>query len=104
MRCDVLKKRWQKEKERKYALVSCRILQTFVSNLVEKNRFAYNGVRSHSSRAKMKENVLESRDPLLSASASGQILILGPVMMTTVMVVVVMVVTVSRWEAYFNRS
>ena len=54
----------------------------------------------------MKENVLEPRNPLLSASASGQIVILGPVMMTTMMMVVVVmvVVTVSRWKAYFNRA
>jgi hypothetical protein len=51
----------------------------------------------------MKENVLEPRNPLLSASASGQIVILGPVMMTTMMMMVVMV-TMSRWKAYFNRA
>lgn len=53
----------------------------------------------------MKENVLEPRDPLLSAGASGQIVILGPMrMMTTVMmVVVVMVVAVSRRQADFDR-
>lgn len=53
----------------------------------------------------MKENVLESRDPLLSSGASGQIVILGPMrMMTTVMmVVVVMVVAVSRRQADFDR-
>lgn len=54
----------------------------------------------------MKENVLEPRDPLLSAGASGQIVILGPMrMMTTVvmMMVVVMVVAVSRRQADFDR-
>jgi hypothetical protein len=94
----------ERKRERKYALVACRKLQTFVNNLVPKDRFGYFGVRAHSSGTKMKENVLEPRDPLLSASASGQIVIFGPVMMTTMMMVVVMmVVTVSRWKAYFNR-
>ncbi len=53
----------------------------------------------------MKENVLEPRNPLLSAGASGQIVILGPMrMMTTVMMVVVMmVVAVSRRQADFDR-